>query len=348
MVYAEVDADRRVKIVSWGSVIAGAVTVLAVSLLLSLLAGGMGLGQVDADANNPLGGVGATFGWSSALFLLISLAAGGYVAGYLSGVGGWIHGFLTWAVAMLVAAWLSVAALGGIINTTGSVLGGAANVTGNAAQAATNVAGGTTALIGNAVNTLATTVDEQIFDDLDVDVRDQLTQAARQIDLAALEPEVIENQLEGARADLVQAGRALVMDPTAYGTVIDDLLASLRERAETLNAEINRDDVVAAIAANTTLTDAQVEDAADRVIALYNDLATEVRDQVNSTDETVSAAQERLVALQDRALEQAERAADAASGAALWAFFGGLIGAGVAVAAGVMGTRSPVALRSRF
>jgi len=74
MVDAEVGANRRVKIVSWGSVIAGAVTVLAVSVLLSLLASGMGLGQVDADANNPLGGVGATFGWSSAILLLLRLS----------------------------------------------------------------------------------------------------------------------------------------------------------------------------------------------------------------------------------------------------------------------------------
>ena len=348
MAYVEVDADRRVKIVSWGSVIAGAVTVLAVSLLLSLLAGGLGLGQVDADASNPLGGVGATFGWSSALFLLISLAAGGYVAGYLSGIGGWIHGFLTWAVAMLVAAWLSVSALGGIINTTGSVLGGAANATGGAARAATDVAGGATDLIGNAVGALAATVDDQLFDDLDVEVRRQLALAARQADLAALEPQLIEDQLAGARADIAQAGQALAMDPTNYATIVEDLLATLRDRAETLTEEINRDDVVAAIAANTTLSDAQVEDGADRVIALYNSLAAEVRDQVNSIDETVSAAQDRLVALQDRALEQAQRAADAASSAALWAFFGGLIGAGVAIGAGVMGTRSPVAVRGRF
>lgn len=348
MAYIEVEAERRVKIVSWGSVIAGAVTVLAISLLLSLLASGMGLDQVDADATDPLSGVGATFGWSSALFLLVSLAAGGYVAGYLSGVAGWMHGFLTWALAMLVAAWLSLAALGGVINMTGTVLGGVANATTSAASAATNAVGGATDLVGNAVGSLSTTLNEQVFDEVDADATGQLTTAVEQAELSALEPQLIEDQLAGARTDVRQAAQSLLADPTSYDAVLEELLADLRARVETLNSEINRDDVVAAIAANTTLTDDQVEQAADRAMELYADLATQARLQVESIDETVTAAQARLVDLQERTLEQAERAANATSSAAYWAFFGALLGGIVAVVAGIVGTRSPAASRTRF
>lgn len=348
MAYVEVEAGRRIKIVSWSAVIAGAVTVLAISLLLSLLASGMGLDQVDADATNPLSGVGATFGWSSAVFLLLSLAAGGYVAGYLSGVAGWIHGFLTWALAMLVAAWLSVAALGGVINMTGTVLGGVASATTSAAGAATSAVGGAADLVGNAVSSLSTTLDEQVFDEIDADVTGQLSAAVEQADLSALEPQVIEDQLAGARTDVTQAAQSLIADPTSYDAVLETLLADLRARVETLNSEINREDIVAAIAANTTLTDEQVEQAADRAMELYTDLATQARGQIETLDETVTAAQERLVALQERAIQQAERTANAASSAAYWAFFGALIGGVVAIAAGIMGTRSPVASRTRY
>lgn len=348
MTYVEVEAERRVKIISWGSVIAGAITVLSISLLLSFLSSAIGVGTVDADAANPLEGVGTAFGWTSALFVLISLAAGGYVAGYLSGVAGWVHGFLTWALAMLVAAWLSIAALGGAINMADNVLGGVANVTGSAASAAGSAVGGATDLLGNGVSSLTTMLNDEVFEETDIDMRNQLSRAVQQADLSALEPRLIEDQVAGARADLASAAQALATDPTDFQAIVDDLLADLRARVETLNSEINRDDVVAAIAANTTLSETEVEQAADRVMTLYSDLATQARNQIETLDETITAAQERLVALQARIADQAQRAADAASGAALWAFFAALIGGAVAVGAGILGTRTPAAARTRY
>ena len=344
-----VEPDKRLNVMSWGSVIAGALTVLAVSLLLSLLISGLGLSQVDLPSNDPLGGVSATVRWTSVIALLVSLAAGGYLAGYLSGVAGWVHGFLTWALAMLVAAYLSFAAMGAAINVTGSVLSGAASATGTVAGAAGDAAGGAANLIGDAASSLAEMLDTDALSDVDGDdLAAQLRSAAGDADLDALEPELIEQQLAGARDDIAAAGEALLDNPQNYEDIAATLLDNLRARVETLDDEISRDDLITAISANTTLEEDEVEEAADQVIALYEDAAASAREQLNTIEQRIESAQADLKNLQAQAIEQADRATAAAASAALWSFFGALLGAIVAVGAGIAGARSPVDTRPRY
>src|SRR5690554_700517 len=109
-------------VASWGSIIGGVVTVFAVSILLSLLGSSIGLGMIDAHAENPVEGVGVVFGIWSAISLVISLAAGGFVAGRLAGNAGATHGFLVWAAALLLASMLSMAAIGGAVSLAGKAV----------------------------------------------------------------------------------------------------------------------------------------------------------------------------------------------------------------------------------
>lgn len=343
-----VEPDKRLNVISWGSVIAGALTVLALSLLLSFLISGLGLAQIDLPSSDPMNGVSATLQWTSAIALLVSLAAGGYLAGYLSGVAGWVHGFLTWVLAMLIAAYLSFATVGAAINMSGNILTGAANVTGSAASAAGDAAGGAADLIGDAATTLAEQLDADAIADLNGDEQTaQLRQAVEDADIAALQPDLIQNELTGARDDIVAAGEALLDNPQDYETIAADLRDSLRDRAATLETEINRDDVVQAISDNTTLNEQEVQDAADLVIETYQDTAASALAQLDTIEQRITTAQQDLADLQAQAIEQADRAAAAASAAALWAFFGALLGAIVAIGAGIAGGRSPIDIRPR-
>ncbi|MCR2824644.1 hypothetical protein [Microbacterium sp. zg.Y909] len=103
--------------VSWGSIIAGVVTFLAVTILLSLVTAGIGLGG---------SGIGATI-WSVSA-LVIALAAAGFVAGALAVRSGLLHGFLTWATSLVVAlaltVWLSASLLGGVVSSATQALSG--------------------------------------------------------------------------------------------------------------------------------------------------------------------------------------------------------------------------------
>ena len=80
--------------VSWGSVFGGVMTVLAISVLLSILNSSIGLFMFDPFADNPVSGIGTTVGIGTAVALIVSMIAGGFVAGKLAGVDGLIHGFL--------------------------------------------------------------------------------------------------------------------------------------------------------------------------------------------------------------------------------------------------------------
>lgn len=114
--------------VSWGAIVAGAVTAAALSLILLMLGVGLGLSAVSPWANNGISA--ATFGVSTILWVtltqLLSCSMGGYLAGRLRTR--WVavqtdeiyfrdtaHGFLAWAVASLVTAALLTSAIGSIV-----------------------------------------------------------------------------------------------------------------------------------------------------------------------------------------------------------------------------------------
>lgn len=116
------ERSRRDSNISWGSVIAGVITFLAVTILLSLVSAGIGLGG---------SGVGA--GIWSIIALALALVAGGFVAGALAVRSGLLHGFLTWATSLVVALALAVGLGAGVLGAAGGIVGG---VVSSASQAA--------------------------------------------------------------------------------------------------------------------------------------------------------------------------------------------------------------------
>lgn len=121
-------AMNRTKRISWGAIIGGVVVALVVQMVLSLLGLGIGFGTINpVEETNSLSGLGTgTLIWW-VVSMLISLFAGGYVAGRLAGFSirtdSILHGILTWAVFTLVSFYLLTTAVGGILNTAGNIVG---------------------------------------------------------------------------------------------------------------------------------------------------------------------------------------------------------------------------------
>ncbi|MBA3697233.1 MAG: hypothetical protein H0W85_10895 [Methylotenera sp.] len=132
--------------VCWRAIFAGAIVAAALSILLSLLGTGFGLSMVSPWSNN--GVTAATFGITAILWLsitqIIASGMGGFLAGRLRNRAinvhqdevyfrDTAHGFLTWAIALLVTATLFASALGSVISssvkTGASVAGGVAAAT---------------------------------------------------------------------------------------------------------------------------------------------------------------------------------------------------------------------------
>ena len=145
---------------SWGAILAGAVTALVVQMILAMIGVSAGLTSVSAASagDNPTAGtlsLGAGLWWAfSGIF---ASAAGGFLAGRLSGtptgrVAGY-HGLTAWAVTTLVVVYLMSSALGSLVggafSTVGSALGGAGQAIGGSVRTAAQAAAPSLTQAGN-------------------------------------------------------------------------------------------------------------------------------------------------------------------------------------------------------
>lgn len=107
--------------VSWGAILAGVVTALATTVLLSLLGAALGAGSIhplDATATDL-----SNYGTGAAIWQILNLALsmlfGGYVTSRLSGthshLDGELHGVTMWGLATLLGSLLLAHALSGLL-----------------------------------------------------------------------------------------------------------------------------------------------------------------------------------------------------------------------------------------
>ncbi|QJD97195.1 TIGR04086 family membrane protein [Mucilaginibacter robiniae] len=121
--------------ISWAAVFAGFIVAVLTQLSLTLLGVAIGMSTVDA-VNHDTPGTGLAIGsgiWS-ALSIIISLFAGGWVAGRLAKdkhtSESMIHGILVAGLLFILTFYL-------LSNAIGSIVGGAGNVVGKAVSSAT-------------------------------------------------------------------------------------------------------------------------------------------------------------------------------------------------------------------
>lgn len=328
---------------SWGSIIGGVVTVLAVSILLSLLTTALGFGVADPTSSDPLDGVGTAFGIGSAVTLLIALAAGGYVAGRLAGRSGMVHGFLVWATALIFASVLASMAIGGTARLAGSAIGSVFSAAGSVASAAGSVAGSAAGGAAGALGSAAEHIGKEFEIDTEIDgerIEKNIVQVLRDTDAESLQPEFLRSQLEGARDDAAQAVRDLASKPNEFSAITDELTASLRKRVEAVGKDVDRDAAINALVENTDMSRAEAEVEADRLIARFEEARRTANERLAALETKVEQSRQQMAELETKAREQADKATDAIARSALWAFFALLLGAIASAAAGLMGSRT--------
>lgn len=94
---------------SWGSVIAGVITFLALLILFNLITAAITAGAAAATGDQ----IGTAPGIAFFISVALALLAAGYVAGALAVKSGLLHGFLTWATSLIAAL-----VLGGTVGST--------------------------------------------------------------------------------------------------------------------------------------------------------------------------------------------------------------------------------------
>ena len=181
---------RPVHRTAWGAVIAGALTALMTTLLLTLLFGGIGLNSFDpATSADPVGnGTGSII--AIVITNLLSLFLGGWVAGRLAGSprrsDSVIHGILTWGVLTLATIFLLSSAVGRLVGGAASLLGSSVSTVAQVAPEA-----------GNALSNIAP----------NLDVQNQVNQFLT--DAGVQNPEQTSQQLIQRATQRVQNGESL-------------------------------------------------------------------------------------------------------------------------------------------
>lgn len=325
------------KRVSWGSIFGGVITVLSISILLSMLGTSIGLFMFDPTADNPTSGIGATVSVWTIISLIVSLIAGGFVAGKLAGNDGIIHGFLVWASTMIITVIIGAFLAMGAVKLTANILGSLSSVTGS-------VLSGVGSAVGKGASGLSDQV-KSLFDNIDFNTDDQenlpanIRTALQKSGVKELQPAYLQNQLKAVKQDLDKSVKKLVTHPKDADDIINGFLDRLQKRANKLADNINRDDVTKAIANNTNLSKAEVDQAVNQYIDLTNTAIQKGKEQIHNLQQTIENAKQELQQMKQKALEEAKEASKAAARTALISFFALLVGAVICAIAGLYGTR---------
>lgn len=326
------------KRVSWGSVFAGMMTVLAVSVLISILVTSIGLYKFDPLSGDPTAGIGATIGIGTAISMFVSFLIGGFVAGKLSGVDGVLHGLVVWATTSVFAVIMVILLTVGAVKVTSNVLGSVASAAGSVISNAGSVA-------GKGVSELAEQA-KDLFGDIDFNanlqgdsVRKDVRRALMKSGIKELNPDYLENQLNAVKGDLKKAVKKIAANPNQADQVLDGFTSRLKARADKITKNIDRNDVSKAIANNTNLSKAEADKAVEQYMEMIGSAKDWAKEQIGNLEDTLQEARREWQEIKRKALVKAEEASQAAARSALISFFGLLIAAGLCCWAGYFGAR---------
>lgn len=327
------------KRVSWGSIIAGVVTVMSISLLLTTLGTSLGLSMLSPQSEDVINGADKAVLIWSVVSIVLSLACGGFVAGRLAGIDGTLHGFLSWATALLVASVLGFAAAGGILHMAGNAVGAATSAAGSAVSGLGSAAGkaaGMTADMGkNIADKLG--LDTQLSDQ---QTDKQVLDALRKSNIKELQPDYLQSQLKAAGDDLASAVKDLAINPGNSDAILGDLSNKLKSRVNTVSKGVDRNEVKKALADNTQLTPEEADKAVDNFIQARDQAVKEVNGRMEQLENKLNEAKAQYAEFKKQAKEKADAAARAGAKIALWSFIGLLAGAIVSSLAGLWGVNT--------
>ncbi len=308
-----------IKRISWSSVFAGVLIAVVVQIALSLLGIGIGLSTVDVKTEaHPANGLGIGSAIWYVVASLISLFAGGFVAGRLAQsrntFDGVIHGLLSWSLITLITLYF-------LTSTIGSIIGGVGSLVGNTLSAAGSV-------VGNGISAAAPAVKDELKDQgINLDnLKGEAKTLLRQTGKPALQPDALSNQANAVTGNAKDAASDAAANPQQADEQISDLFDNIQKRGDNVASAADKQAMVNIITARTGKSEAEASQIADNWIATYNKAAA----QWQQTKQEAAA----------KAKEIADKAADIASTAAIITFFSLLIGAVVSALGAKTGTDS--------
>jgi len=324
--------------ISWSSIIAGAITTLAISLVLSLF--GMSLGfSLLASSDNGINIFSAHLLWP-AFSLIISLAAGGFVTGYLATRQALMHGLLVWALSLLLSIVLSVISVNSTLSLIDNALGSALYTSKESV-----VTSSTNSFKQDWSQIFAS--DEDVFNDIfpnaylrSEEVNDPAVKdALKKSQIPELQANYLPYQLDLAKNSTSQAVKEIAINPPSSKQVIQNLISSFKQQMAQVNTAIDRDTIRQAIQKNSSLSPAQSQLATDHFIQERERVTDLLNNELKLAEINLNKAEQRYLELRKQA-NAAERKADAeAAKVALGTLIALLLGAIVSILMSLWATK---------
>lgn len=317
---------------SWGSVLAGVVTTFAIFLLLSLITSAIGFGTFKPTNENPVEGMGTGMMIWSVISLLISLLAGGFVAGLAARRTGLLHGFLTWALTTLLM-------LGLLTSLISSAFGLVGNVVGTAADAAGSVAGTVAEGTGNAAGAVFDKAGQEISQVDTQELQSNVEQTLRDTDIPELQPEYIQGILDESKDDIAQAGKDIAVNPENKDQIIKELSEKLKTKVEDLKGAADKEKISQALSQNTEMTPEEAQEATDNIYQGLDTATKEASQQIDNASKTIQETSVKVDQKVEETKVVAEDTSEKASGGSVALFVGLLLGLAVASFGGILGSK---------
>ena len=309
------------KRISWSAVFAGVLVAVVTQMLLTLLGIGVGLGSLDTvEERNPAAGLGIGTAIWYIVSSLLSLFAGGWVAGRLASTprlfDGVIHGVLMWSLVILFTVYLLTTAVGRIIGGVSSLVSGIVSKAGSG--------------IAAAAPGLADQAQDQLRKngvDLDLsDLKGEVNQLLRETGKPGLRPQALENQAERAGDQAQNAASRAASNPQGAGETADGVIDQFIKRGEGVADQIDRTAAVNVVMKRTGKSRAESEQVVDNWTKTYQ----QARVKFEQTKKEAEV----------KARQIADDVASAASKEGIFGFFGLLIGVAAAGYGAKAGTDS--------
>jgi len=311
----QVGSIRRV---SWGAVFAGVVIVLVTQLTLSLLGVAFGAGSIDVNEQNPMSGLALSSGIWLVVSTLLALFAGGWIAARMSGAergSSVLHGAVTWGLSSLAMAYL-------VTFATGSVLSGAAGIVGKTASIAGQGAGAIIPEVAKAVGA-------QVGNDglSWAQVKKEASTLLQQTGKKSLQPREVARATDKTVASAKSAAGDAAETPEDAGDELSALWSEIEARGDKMISAADQEAIANVLVARTDLTKPE----AMKTVAKWQKVISDGAEKFAEVKAKVEA----------KARELADKTATAVANAAMWGFFGLMVGLLAAIGGAFLGSPTP-------
>lgn len=321
------------KNISWSAIVAGIVTFLACMVAFSLIGTAIGFGVPDITSNQPFEGLKTSLIIWAAVSMIVSLLAAGFISGIASARVGLVHGFLTWASSIVVLFILLTFTTVNIFQAAGSLIGKAGDVAGQ----------GIEVVVSSASDAIQSSFDAvtDSMDDVDTnELQDNVETILEDTDVAELQPDYIQGQLDSSQKDITNAAKEIVLNPDDANQIIENLTDSLQKRAEVLADAVDEDAIASAVAKNTDLSEQEAEEATKNIVDELNQATTEAQKQIQNAEVALEEAQKDVEVEVEKIRQSSEEVANTISKASIWGFVALMIAMVTTSLAGLLGSRT--------